>query len=80
MYAHNYRVLRTLDGNFELVEVHYQDTLIIDIIRQPLFSAYVPGGEDKADIVQALRRAHMDARDKPVLDEAELKAQGHEIN
>jgi len=72
MYGHNYRILRTVDGNFELVEVHYQDNLIIDIIRQPLFSAYVPGGETQDDIVRALRRATKDAREKPVLDEATL--------
>jgi len=68
----NYRVLHTREGNFELVEVFYTDGSIIDVVRQPLFSAYVPGGETKDDIVRELRRAHQDARDKPIIEEATL--------
>jgi len=68
----NYRVLRTRADNLELVEVIYVDGSIADVVRQPLFSAYVHGGETKDDIVRELRRAHQDARDKPIIEEADL--------
>ena len=75
MTTYNYRIMRTRAGDLELVEVYYQDNAIVEIIRQPTFTAYTAGGETQVTIVQALRRAHQDARDKPIIVEGETVQQ-----
>ena len=71
--VYNYRLLRTRNGNLELVEVVYVGNAIVEIIRQPTFTAYKAGGETQTTIVQALQRAARDARYKPILEEGDLE-------
>lgn len=69
MTTYNYRIVRHPDGNLSLCEVIYQDGVIIEIIKRPLFSAYTAGGETEKHIVGALKNALKDARGKSIINE-----------
>lgn len=65
----NYRIVRHHDGNLSLCEVIYEDGLIIDIIRNPIFYAMVSEGQTKDDLIRKLRNALRDATKKPMIHE-----------
>lgn len=68
-----YGIVRHADGNLSLCEIVYDDDRISVIVPQPLFSAYTAEGEDKNDIIKALRNALRDARTRPIIDESETR-------
>jgi hypothetical protein len=68
----NYRVIRHADGSLALHEVYYDATGRAVAMTENPVSFGVTEEETQADLIRTLDRALKDARERPVLEAAEI--------